>query len=84
MRSVKTRYRLKLKEWEISNSEPYKRLHLRFALAVTLLGASIMWNIFYCINAEHAKELWWIFVLMIPATLLLYYMKKREILPPKR
>jgi len=60
------RYYKGFSEWEITRTDCYKRLHLRFAATFTLLGGSILWNIFFLINPTNARSIWWLFVIVMP------------------
>ena len=72
-------------DWDVTHSEPYKRLHLRFSATLTLLLGSLLWIIFFWINPEYARSVWWLFVILMPlCTFLLHRMKAREILPTKQ
>ncbi len=73
------RYFQQFSEWEITQTPSYKRLHFRFAAAVTLLMASVLWNIFFFISPEAAKDVWWIFVIVAPlSTFFLWRLKMKE------
>ncbi len=73
------RYFQNFSEWEITHTPTYKRLHFRFAATVTLLIASVLWNIFFSIDPKAAKDIWWIFVLVAPiSTFLLWRLKTKE------
>lgn len=70
-------------EWDITYSAAYKRLHLRFALMITLLGATVFWVVIFWSDPVVAKSPFMvgIVIMMIICSFLRYYQRKREILP---
>ncbi len=73
-----------LHKLEVIQSTPYKRLHLRFCVAVHLIAGFLAWMSIFWINQELAFELRWFFVIVtILSAIALYIMKAREILPKK-